>query len=402
MKQLRLGIKKQRRQMVILLLASLLAVYAAGLLWSYSAHEEKTIVDEDYHYWHKAELDYAVQLLPNTVFSEGLLNPGRVYVTELTDFITVNFLYRFSGERKADIRGNYRVTAELVALMAQDREDQLLWEKEFDLVPRQSIAVDDREFYLTETFAIPFAEYQELIGQIHNEIKVSPAVINLVVRCDLNLTAETGNGVIRENLAPSMIIPMKGNTFTVNGNLAEEAEGSLVNARIEPVVSVRIARTIFPVAAILTAVILVVFLMLTFPADVEINPREREISRILKMHKDQIINTTGKLPLIPEKTVKVDSIEELMKLADEVGRPVLHAKIIDEAKWEHCFMIYTQELVYMYQTTGSPTLSAVTGKKERTRLPRDTRPSGFAGIVVAFLILIFAFSVLAIAYAYYM
>jgi len=388
--------------MVILLLASFLAAYAVGLLWSYSAPAEKTIVNEDYHYWHKAELDYAVQLLPNSVFSEGLLNPGRVYVTELTDFITVNFIYRFSGERKADIRGNYRVTAELVALMAQDREDQLLWEKKFDLIPRQSIAVDDREVYLQETFIIPFAEYQELIGQIHNEIKVSPAVINLVVRCDLNLTAETGSDVIGENLAPTMIIPMKGNTFTVDGNLTEETEGSLVNTRIEPVVPVRIARTILPVAAILTVVILVVFLMLTFPADVEINPREMEISRILKMHKDQIIKTTGKLPLIPEKSVKVDSIEELMKLADEVGRPVLYTKLIDEAKWEHGFMVYTQELVYMYQTTGSPTLSAVTGKKERTRLPRDTSPSGFAGIVVAFLILIFAFSVLAIAYACYM
>jgi hypothetical protein len=388
--------------MVFVPLALLLAACVAGLLWGYSVPAEKTISDEYYHYRHKAELDYTVQMLANGVFSEESLNPGSVYITELTDYITVNFQYNFSGEQIADIKGSYRITAELIALMAQDREDQLLWQKSFDLIPRQSFAASDREIVLQETFIVPFAEYRELTGQISDEIKISPAALNLVIKCDLNLAAETGGDVIRENLAPTMKIPLKGNTFTVDGNLAEEAEGSLVKASIEPVALVIMARTTLPWAALLIALTLVVFLILTIPADRKVSPREREVYRILKMHKDQVIKTAGKLPLIPEKTVEVESIDDLMRLADEVGKPVLYTELIDELKRDHCFMVFTAELVFLYQIAGNPVSLAVTGRKERARLLRDTSTSSFIGIFFAFFVLIIAFSVLAIAYACYM
>lgn len=398
MLSLRLKIKKHWRQKIVILITVLLIACAVGLLWSYAVPSEENIDYEDYQYLQKAELDYAVHLVANEVFPEEVLYPGRVYVTALTDYITVNFTYRFSGDQKAEINGNYIVTAELAALMAQDREDQLLWEKKNDLISRQSFTASDREIFLQETFIVPFSEYQELIGQIQNEINVSPAVINLIVKCSVNLTAEVESGLISENLEPTMVIPMRGATFYIEGNLVEETEGNLIKTFVEPVVLVQIARTVLPFMVVAALIFLILFLLLTASTGKKINTQEREISIIMKKNQDQIIKIAGNIPLVEGNKVALGSIEDLLRLSDEVAKPVLYTETLDDIKDGPYFIIYTPELVYYYRVGDSMASTMIASRKDRFLSATDLKSPGFVGAIIVLIFMIFIFSFLIISY----
>ncbi len=339
------------RHIVRILFAGLLAASAAGLIWSYDVPEEE-VEYMAYHCLQEAALDYRVQLVPNDYFAERVLEPGRAYITALTDQVIVDYEYRFIGESEAEINGRYGVTATLVALTS--KEEHLVWEKDYELLPAQRFSAVDSDIVITGIIDVPFAEYLAFTELLKTEIGYNPAELNLIVSFDTSVQAETKYGVVTGELSPTLLIPMRGNTFIVSGNLTEEIEGGITATKTVTGLQLENAGTVFYVLIFASVIALIFLSLFTAPVKAKTKSGEQKIFRILKKHRGRIVTTTNGLPSIPEGAVEVTSFEELLKLADEVERPILYPRPKSGNSGDHCFLIYTPEKVYAYGASEKP------------------------------------------------
>ncbi|NLC10972.1 MAG: DUF5305 domain-containing protein [Firmicutes bacterium] len=358
-------IKTAVRKKLILIFVLLLAASGAGLLWGFASPLEREEETTATLYRQEAVVDYQVYLKENNFFPELALEPGRAYLASLTDYIETNFSYRFAGQEEALIQGVYSVDASITAFTGSERLK--VWETGFELLPPTTFYQRGRRHELQEDIIIPYAEYAAFAQNITEETEFLPEELNLVVTYNIDVETETESGIFTEKLAPSLVIPLRGRVFTVEGNMAEERTNEITTTGFVPVPLVRQARTAFSITTGLISALLVSFLVFTEGKGTKISPAEKKLYRILKKHSERVVICKEKMPyLSPERMLFVKSFEDLVKVADEVGKPILYYH--PEGK-DSCFLVFNDSYVYSY-TNGlaSPPAPFANKKMEREKI----------------------------------
>lgn len=345
-------IPKRSRQVAMFTLVAILIISTAGMLWSFTATGEQEVENVTYYCLQEAVLDYKVYMAPNDFFEETVLEPGRAYMTELTEQIVVDFEYHYFGEDEAEISGKYGMTALLEARTSDG--EHLVWDKEYELLAEESFSSSGSDYSVEEQVTIPFGEYLAFTEEVREETGYSPAELNLSVNAYVDVEAETPDGVITDTLNPNMVIPMGGSTFTVSGSLMEESEGGITEVTTVTAVEGDNFRAVSAVAVTLAAAALLSVRFLTVPSEEKQQKQVQQVSKILKKHKERIVVTANGVTSVPEGAITVYSFDELLKLADEVGKPIIYPQPRYGNGGDHCFLIFTPEHVYAYSVKEKP------------------------------------------------
>ncbi len=345
------SIPSQSRRLLIIALTVILAGSLLGTFWNFYGTDGEEVEETVYYCIQEALIDYSVYTLPNDLFTNRRLGPGRAYIAGLTDYIALDFEYRFFGEREAEISGEYDATATLAAYTAQ--EEHLVWEKAYQVLPRQYFSLTGSDLTITERIIVPFSDYLAFTEYVKEETGYNPSELKLTVNCNVSMIAETEEGAISETLVPEMIIPLKGNTFTVEGSLAEEIEGGITQTHIVTGTGVIGIAQLLPLIVLLSILALTYVQFATVPALDEQKKEVPDVNGLLKKHGDRIITTANGVSSIPEGAVVVVSFEELLKLADEIDKPILYPRPAEGSEGDHYFLIFTPEKVYAYGISGS-------------------------------------------------
>lgn len=350
-------LKKKLRELIVISTTIALIGSVIALSWSYLTESTKEFEEVDYYYLQEYFTDYRVVLKPTDVFKERILDPGGAYIADITDHIIVNFEYLFFGERDAVVEGRYSVEASLIALVMHEQVEKVVWEKQYDLVPTQQFGGNDSEYSIQERFIIPFAEYLEYSKSVMEETGFSPPLLNLVIKSEVLLTAETEEGVIEESLYPTMFIPLRGHTFDVSGNLEGELEGALTKTGYQPIVLITKLQQILPFIVSLLTLMLLVIVIFTAPTTsysfntingAKLDLIDKEVERMFKKYKDRIVKTSSELTIETSKAVFVESFDDLLKLSDDIERPILYTCQKEDSIGRHIFYLIAQEQAYAY------------------------------------------------------
>jgi hypothetical protein len=348
------GIWQVTRMVIVLLLVG----SGAGLLWSHMTPVERTEEYAVYTYSHEAMVDYQVHLLPSELLPETVVGSGRAYITGQTEGISTEFVYRVTGDDKVKITGEYSVIATLTA--TSGRENHIVWEKTDELLSPQRFTANDSMVTVRESIVIQIAEYLEFANLVREETSFNPDNLTLEVKYDVNLKAETNSSVIRDRLIPTMVIPLRGNTFVVEGTLDEKKTDSVKDVMTVPLPQIETARRGFTVAATFMVVLLLTFSLTTVPRYQAVNLQEKEVQGILKKNQDRIVVSAGQVTSVPEKVIVVNTFDDLVKTADELGRPIIYFKTDMEKGSRHAFSVLTKEHDYLYFLDVIPISATIT------------------------------------------
>lgn len=332
------------RRITIGVLAVLMAVSVGGLGWSFL---RPTVADEEYTafaYNQEADIDYQVHMRPNEVLPGTVQEAGRAYITELTDYINTTFGYRFSGEETAEINAEYAVTAALTAYTGSGGESKPVWDRSFVLQPPKPFSGRDRELAIRETVNIPLADYVAYAARVAEGTRFQPSELDLKVQYKVTVEAETEAGTVREELSPTLVIPMGGRTFTVGGDLSLQDEGGLTATRVTAVPWAEEIRIGFAVAGGVWGVMLAALLLCTRSAPIKTDPLQMELRQFLKDQNDRIVTSTV-VPSALGKTVTVKSLDDLTRAADELEKPIVYHQ--GDGR-EYSFYVLAGEYVYRY------------------------------------------------------
>jgi hypothetical protein len=286
--------------------------------------EPKTTFKTDilFVYNQYGDFDYTFHLTDNTVYDgRKTIKPADNLIAfrNIVDHIDASFTYSFtSTEDSASISGEYTLTARIISDM---------WSKKFTLATGQF----DNNF--DEDFPIDYLYYENVTDRINTETGVPTTNPQLIIECNIyNLKIQSNQGTINvENFNPSITIPLNEKIIDISDTLRHSITGEKTkNEKITSSTSTK-EENQWTSNSYIFIIIIIIFTLVTRGDAKKLNEIEKQVKKINKKFNEWIveIDKTPNRPIGAE-LINMKSIEDLMKISEELGKPVIfHESEID-------------------------------------------------------------------------
>lgn len=276
-----------------------------------------------YSYINKASINYKVFIKPNELYETNPLDEGKLYITEFVDYINATFNYEFTGERDADLKGSYTILGKVQGFTGEAEKLVNIWEKNYVIVPEKKFNFKDSSKSIKEELKINLAEYNAFVKEIIELSKIN-CQTNLSIIMDINLKGDTDKGPIEEVISPNLIIPLNTSMFQIGGNSNIEKPGAIEEIREVQLPINKKQVTFYSVILGILLVVLIFVIFFTKAQLISKDPLKKVLKQIFKKHGDRLVALNSDSSIIGTSTNLVKSIDDLVRIADEISKPILY------------------------------------------------------------------------------
>jgi hypothetical protein len=306
----------------------------------------------------RGTFDYTIYLEENSLYKTDTLKPpaatpyvspqpktlgvGPVIPYELVDRMDTSYHYDFRASRPLT-----ELTQEVTITATLDNPE--FWSKTFVLVPstRQpdSLQVD---------FPVDIVYLNELLTAIREETGSAGEAYSLIIEAFVHVTAQTDIGPIDEIFTQTLSTELGGGTLIWNEELEMTQEGAITTTYIIPnpnrylglsVDGVKTTSLVLGIIFLIIFIASLVFYQKTKPPKLPLF--EKAALAVGKKYADRIAQASSQTPLVDEKIISLGSIEDLVKVADELGKPIMHQPPTATEKW-HTYYVIDGNNQYQY------------------------------------------------------
>jgi preprotein translocase subunit SecE len=325
----------------ILTLSTILSLYKT--IKYPTVKEQKNIL---YNYQYYGLIDYKVILKPSILYGDNtILSEGNVYISELVDATKINFKYNFEGERPADIKGDYEISAVVEGFTGNEKEQKIIWRKVFPIQKKEAFESRDKVIAFEKEVLISYQEYEKFARTVLESTKVSSQV-RMTVAMNVNLKATTDKGVIEKRISPSIKIPLISNYFEITKNQTQPKTEAIEETIKVTVPASKITIAIY-ISVILILIVALFFLIFFAKVEAVYNPMEKELKKIIKNYGERMIAFDDHISFNCQNYYKVCSFEDLIKLSDEISKPIMY-KYNSDISEIYEFFVFDNQSIYTF------------------------------------------------------
>jgi hypothetical protein len=309
----KVGLGKKMRFFLLVIVGLLMALSVYNV---YRVFGEPEMINKNvpvYNFQHQGEMDYRVQLKPNTIISETEMHQDEVYYSKLVESIDTDFSYSYTADQPAKLKVIYDVVAVV--------EAPEMWKKEFPLIPETVVEEEGKTVSFNRPFSFTLEPYQDYVNKVNEELGVNARDPGVIVQANINVVAESAAGQSSERLTPTMEIPLSAGEFKIGGTLSPEKSGVHTAAKMVPNPGLQGRMT----RHVLFLGILIVFGAITLLwTEVKEPVQIKEVDQIWRQYKDRLVKADRNF-VVPDDLVFVPlgSMDDLIKVADEAGKPII-------------------------------------------------------------------------------
>ena len=307
---------------ILLSLFALLSLFS--ILTLYSTHQlstEQEIITPLYTYEEVGTYDYTANLKPNTIYdNRATLKPGQgILYKQITESIDTFFNYTFQGDRPANITITYSIDVSL---------ESPHWRKSIYTIPEKTRNYTGTTAQFSTNFTFNVDSIEALKETLEVETRTGVPDYNVTIRPEILTTAKTevDNQTLTITLTP--FIPTLAYTFRYDHISTSSLEHTRPGARTHTesiylawVMNQRYASYGFSVASF--AGLAVTSWVFTKTRPRALKPA-KPIEEIISPFREVIAESAGE-PSYKGQTaiITMKSLEDLVKVADWLGKPVL-------------------------------------------------------------------------------
>lgn len=299
-----------------------------------------------YQYWQKADLAYQVFLQPNLLYEEKVLGMGQIYPTNFVDQLKTTFTYEFSGDKKAEIKGNYSVVATVRGVQKEENKEKILWSKDFLLVPKTFFHSSEGTVKLRREVPLSLGTFNRFGEEVQKATEIVSNVI-LSLNYRIQLEAQNEEGLIKEEFTPSLSLPLCKKYFEISGDLTPEKAGSLEEV-VQTKLPINGGKVAFLSLGVLLCILALVYLV-RFVEVVSPNPWDKQIKQIFKKYGEKLVALEKEVPVVWEIIITIKSVDDLVRLADELCKPIYYYRRIIEGKESLSFYVFSDGKIFIYE-----------------------------------------------------
>lgn len=294
-----------------------------------------------------SNLDYKVCLKDNTFFEKKCLNKDMLYVASLIDKLRFDFGYTFSIDEPMDINFDYSIVAKLKIL--DDSGSKIYYEKDYTLLNKKETTMrNEMSKSINEKVTIDYNAYNNVANAFKNNFG-----LNTTSKLDIYFKIHKGTGDTNKDFFAAgdtttllVSVPLSERSVQIKLDYKNiNHKSSLINSSkvlLNDVFFLTLAIILFGFAVLF----LVKTLLLLKLTKRKKSKYEEYIDKILKEY-DRLIVVTKTAPYIREndKTIYIDSFEELLDVCNKTKEPILYYNIV---KGQKCnFYINHEDKVYL-------------------------------------------------------
>lgn len=355
----KMKISKKIKTPLLVLIPLLLVVTVIYLVMTYKAEKYIEEKQTQYSYTHQGSAAYEVPLIPNILYEEKSLTENNIYITEFVDYIASTFSYQFTGDKEAELDCRYDVVALVQGYTGDKDTYKSIWQKSFTLIPETSVRAQDKKISINKNVSCPINIYRTFAQQVNEESKLNTST-NLIIQMNLKLKVDTEYGSVEEIIAPNLTVPLDSRYFTISkGNIDEKTGKIEENIQVKLPLDKKVVFLCYIILSLLFATFIVLVFFASEPTKEDLY--KKRLSKIFKKHGSRLVALNQTIDEIIEKQCKVWSMEDLIKICDDLVKPVFYKYSEESTEISH-FYVFDRTCVYVYDFAESnPDL-----KKEET------------------------------------
>ena len=354
--------KKMRRLLLILLML----LFASSVYGVYHVYRKPLEVEKSiptYSYQHKGEIKYLVYLKPNSLFAETIQGPGKTYFSKLVDKLVVYLTYQYSADEDASLKCAYDVEAII--------EAPEMWQKSYMLVPLTEIYAEGKTVSFQREFPVNLAYFNEILKSINEEVGISARAPVLNIKANIYVRSVGEEGAVRDDLNPLLSIPLTSGDFVAGGELLSQKDGALTKTElvIDPVAKSMKNKQLYllTASALVLVIIFLLLLLLTEDKVVEVDERKKIIDTVSKKYGERLVMVQNEpWPAGNAAVICLDSMEDLVKVADELGKPVIYSNVVNTDKFP-TYYVFDGLTVYEHTLSKEEFLKTKITRKNKER-----------------------------------
>ena len=293
--------------------------------------------------------NYEVLLKPNDFYITKTLPSGRYYASQSIDSFIMNFKYNLKSNKKSDLNYHYTITAELIgkAISNNSDEEKEIWDRTFNIIENKEFAQGNAdEFLINEKFNINYETYLNLAQNYERTYGIT---LDTTLKVRLNVYFNLPNLETVEDYI-ELDIPINDTITEVKENYERISEKSIFQQgktiNIKEIIFYIIGAFFIFGTIIITIKIVIKIRKERTPKDLY----ENNINRILKYYRELIVTVKNEPNLIDLEIMKVSIIEDLIDVAEQNKRNIIHYKIPEEEKSN--LYVVVDKIVYIYVVTS--------------------------------------------------
>lgn len=295
--------------------------------------------------------DYKVYLIDNPYFEQPYVESGNSYVSNLIDYISVDFDYSLIYGEKLSGEYEYTITATILAnKVNESRGNGDYWTKEYSLESGTETFTDTNVFSLSKNVKIDYQEYNELLTKFQKDVGLS---VNGTLKVEMTIksTASKENieGEVIEESTITLEIPLTQSSVDINITKTEDSTSKTANlTQNEDKKIKRIIYLIISLACLILNILVIIFIIIEIK---NYNKRktayEKELNKILSTYNGIIVNANEIKDLSSYNIITVNSFDELLDAHSEVRMPINY--IEKKRPKESTFILLSDNIAWVYK-----------------------------------------------------
>lgn len=318
------------------------------------AYQKDTTADEIvdvYTYSQSGLFDFIVNLENNSVYNKTSIKPEHdVVFRQIVDSINASFTYAYRGDVDAETIGEYLLTARVVTD---------LWEKEYTIVPRTGFVSTTSIAAFTASFPINITFYENVVAEISDEIGINARDSVLSLKCSVVVHSDYLKGIVHDSFSHSLNMSLGKDVIGFAGDFFQSVAGSRTGDQQVFLQDVIDERNMWSIASVSFFMLFICFAFGTESTVEQRSRTEKMLKKIKKKYGDWIVET-GEVPTIAEaNTVVVKSFDDLIKVSEELGKPVIQYTPTENQGEKQMFYVFDETIDYKYEMPNGEKIKRV-------------------------------------------
>lgn len=323
-------------QVSILVLVSSIFI----LIYAYQLPLERIQETVLYEYISKGIFDNAIILHPNILYEDNVLkNPDKVFL-KLADKIIVGIIYTFSSKPFADQVNN-------ILDVDVSLSHPQLWSRKINYT-----IIESKETVIKHIIELDIAQVISLAKNISQVIDVPSNKYTVAINCNAKTTFNIAGEVRVVNFPFSLqinidlagkVIEFSQREFTNSGvqknNEVVESTIRIGNINIEIRSLRQISLILLATSSAFTIIVLGVNISNFYMG------RGKNLMRSIRKYRSLIIESDEIAESKPDRIIRVKTLDELVKVADYIVKPIVHLKISNK----DMFFVLDGDVKYIYE-----------------------------------------------------
>ena len=342
---MKLKIHKKSKKVLILILI-LLTVFS-GLQLFLPMAMTKTLISESILYEATCEpkAGYQVVINPNEVFPGTTQKEGEFYSKKILNYIQTDFEVNYKGSKAVPLDIEYQILATVNGYQGEDPDKVNYWSKSFPLTNKK-VLKEDRSSTWSKKERVNFqlsgydafaVRAKEITGmEVGNEVILSMTG---------KITAHTDKEDLDTPFDVNIRIPLMEDVFQITKSNVDPIMKN-VTAKVETPAPIDLFRTV-SYGILLGFCLIGLIILIVFTR--EPNAQEllfRKVNGTLKNYGSRIVALQSIPKMNYRQCYKVHSMKDLIKIADELQKPIFYEVDKDTVVKDYEFHIIENDTLY--------------------------------------------------------